>query len=170
MGTRSGDLDPSIVSYLSEREKVEATEVERWLNERSGLLGVSGRTNDMRELAAAAQAHDERAALAIELFCYRARKYIGAYLAVLGGAEAIVFGGGIGENSPEIRTRICNGMEWCGILLDDERNNAAVHLPPGSAARISQDGAPLGVYVVGDDEESWIARETMRCLRPKAIA
>ncbi len=154
-----------VVSYLAEKEKVDASEVERWLNERSGLLGVSGLTNDMRELEAAAQAHDERAALAIELFCYRARKYVGAYLAVLGGADAIVFGGGIGENSPGIRARICTGMEWCGIHLDDERNKAAVHLPPGSAARISQDEMALGVYVVADDEETWIAREPVRCLR-----
>ena len=167
MGTRSGDLDPSIVSYLAQREKVDASEVERWLNEQSGLLGVSGQTNDMRELEAAAQAHDERAALAIELFCYRARKYVGAYLAVLGGADAIVFGGGIGENSPEIRGRICAGMEWCGLVLDVERNKATVHLPPGSAARISQDGAALAAYVVADDEESWIARETVRCLHRK---
>jgi acetate kinase len=167
MGTRSGDLDPSIVSYLAQREKVDASEVERWLNEESGLLGVSGRTNDMRELEAAAQAHDEQAALAIELFCYRARKYIGAYLAVLGGADAVVFGGGIGENSPPIRARICAGMQWCGLLLDTDRNKAAVHLPPGSAAKISQEKAGVAAYVVADDEESWIARETVRCLRLK---
>lgn len=166
MGTRSGDLDPSIVSYLAHREHVDASEIERWLNERSGLLGVSGRSNDMRELLhAATHGQDERAALAIELFCYRARKYVGAYLAVLGGADAIVFGGGIGENSPEIRARICTGMEWCGVFLDAARNMAAVGLPPGSAARISQDGAEMGVYVVADDEETWIARETARCLR-----
>lgn len=166
MGTRSGDLDPSIVSYLAHREHVDASEIERWLNERSGLLGVSGRSNDMRELLhAATHAQDERAALAIELFCYRARKYVGAYLAVLAGADAIVFGGGIGENSPEIRARICAGMEWCGVFLDADRNRAAVGLPPGSAARISQDGAEIGVYVVADDEETWIARETVRCLR-----
>jgi acetate kinase len=166
MGTRSGDLDPSIVSYLAHRENVDVAEIERWLNERSGLLGVSGRTNDMRELLhAATQAQDERAALAIELFCYRARKYVGAYLAVLGGADGIVFGGGIGENSPEIRARICAGMEWCGLFLDADRNMAAVGLPPGSAARISQEGAEMGVYVVADDEETWIARETVRCLR-----
>lgn len=164
MGTRSGDLDPSIVSYLCDREKVEASEVERWLNERSGLLGVSGRTNDMRELLHMA-AQDERAGLAIELFCYRVRKYIGAYLAVLGGAEAVVFGGGIGEHSPEIRSRICAGMEWCGLLLDADRNSAAVDLPPGNAVRISQDGSRLAVYVVADDEETEIARETVRCLR-----
>ena len=93
MGTRSGDIDASLVRYLSEREKVEPAEVERWLNERSGLLGVSGRTNDMKELLRAAeQDHDERAALAVDLFCYRARKYVGAYMAVLGGVDAIVFG------------------------------------------------------------------------------
>lgn len=164
MGTRSGDLDPSIVGYLVREEKVDASEVERWLNEESGLLGVSGRSNDMRELLQAV-AHDERARLAIELFCYRARKYIGAYLAVLEGADAIVFGGGIGENSPEIRSRICTGMQWCGILLDAERNTAAVHLSPGSVARISQDEATLAAYVVADDEETWIARETVRCVR-----
>ncbi len=170
MGTRSGDLDPSIVSHLAHREHVTADDVERWLNERSGLLGVSGRTNDMRELEAAAQAHDERAALAIELFCYRARKYIGAYLAVLGGADAIVFGGGIGGNSPVIRALICTGMEWCGLVLDAERNKAAVRLPPGSAARISQDGTALAAYVVADDEETWIARETVRCLRSSPLS
>lgn len=164
MGTRSGDLDPSIVSHLCDREKVEVPEVERWLNERSGLLGVSGRTNDMRELLHMA-AQDERAGLAIELFCYRVRKYIGAYLAVLGGAEAIVFGGGIGEHSPEIRARICAGMEWCGLLLDADRNSATVDLPPGNAARISQGRSPVAVYVVADDEETEIARETVRCLQ-----
>jgi acetate kinase len=164
MGTRSGDLDPSIVSYLAHRENVDASEVERWLNEQSGLLGVSGRSNDMRELLHAA-AQDERAALAIELFCHRVRKYIGAYLAVLGGAEALVFGGGIGGGSPEIRARICTGMEWCGLLLDTDRNMAAVGLPPGSAARISHDAAALTVHVVAYDEETRIARETVRCLR-----
>ncbi len=163
MGTRSGDLDPPIVSYLSQREKVDASEVERWLKERFGLLGVSGQTNDMRAHLQAA-AGDERAALAIELFCYRARKYVGAYLAVLGGVDAIVFGGGIGEGSPEIRARICTGMEWCGLFLDAQRNKAAVGLPPGSAARISRETVGLAVYFVAD-EETWIARETVRCLQ-----
>ena len=166
MGTRSGDVDPSVVSFLSQWEKVDASEVERWLNEESGLLGVSGRTNDMRELLhAATQEHDECAQLAIELFCYRAQKYIGAYLAVLSGADAIVFGGGIGEASPDIRARICDGMEWCGLRLDRDRNHAAVGLLPGTASRISQDRASLNAYVVAADEETWIARETVRCLK-----
>ncbi|HSE57226.1 MAG TPA: acetate/propionate family kinase, partial [Nitrospiraceae bacterium] len=166
MGTRSGDVDASIVSYLSEREKVEPTEVERWLNERSGLLGLSGRSRDMRELLRAAeQEQDERATLAIDLFCYRVRKYLGAYLAVLGGADGIVFGGGIGENAPEIRDRICRSMDWCGLSLDPDRNRAAVGLAPGQAKLISIDGSRPAAYVVAADEETWIARETVRCVR-----
>ena len=166
MGTRSGDIDPSVVSFLTQREKVDTPTVERWLNEESGLLGLSGRTNDMRTLIQlATQEHDERAQLAIEVFCYRARKYIGAYLAILGGADAVVFGGGIGEASPEIRARICEGMEWCGVRLDAERNHAAVDLLPGKASHISQDGAQIAVYVVAADEETWIALETVRCLK-----
>ena len=166
MGTRSGDVDPSIVSYLSEREKVEPAEVERWLNQRSGLLGVSGRSNDMRELLRAAQQEQDRSAeFAIDLFCYRVRKYVGSYLAVLGGAEAVVFGGGIGENAPEVRRRICRGMEWCGMSLHPDRNEAAVGLTSGSAAKISTDDSRLAVFVVAADEETWIAKETARCVR-----
>ncbi len=165
MGTRSGDLDPSIVGFLSRKTRMDVAEVERCLNEESGLLGVSGRSNDMRILLRAAlRDKDEQAALAVELFCYRARKYLGAYLAVLKGAHAIVFGGGIGENAPEVRTRILSGMEWCDLRLDEARNKAAVGLAPGSAARISADGADLAVYVVATDEESYIARETVRCV------
>jgi len=160
MGTRSGDVDASLVGFLAEREKVEPREVERWLNERSG------RSNDMRELLrAAGQEGDRRAELAIDLFCYRVRKYLGGYLAVLGGAQAIVFGGGIGENAPEVRRRICSNMDWCGIRLDADRNRAAVGLKPGSAAKISTDDSALAVYVVAADEETWIAQETARCLR-----
>ena len=166
MGTRSGDVDPSIVSYLSEREKVEPAEVERWLNQRSGLLGVSGRSNDMRELLRAAQQEQDRSAeFAIDLFCYRVRKYVGSYLAVLGGAEAVVFGGGIGENAPEVRRRICRNMEWCGMSLHPDRNEAAVGLNSGSAAKISTDDSRLAVFVVAADEETWIAKETARCVR-----
>ena len=166
MGTRSGDIDPSIVSYLSEREKVEPAEVERWLNQRSGLLGLSGRSNDMRELLRAIeQEGDQRAEFAVDLFCYRVRKYLGAYLAVLGGADAIVFGGGIGENAPEVRKRICRNMEWCGMSLHPDRNRTAVGLSAGSAGKISTDDSRVAVYVVAADEETWIAKETARCVR-----
>lgn len=165
MGTRAGDLDPAIVSYLARHEQVGVDQVEQWLNERSGLLGVSGLSQDMRTLLAAVEGrNDPHAALAVELFCYRARKYLGAYFAVLGGADAIVFGGGIGERAPEIRARICAGMDWCGVQLNSERNAAAVDLSAGDGARISRDDAPVGVYVVAADEERWIARETVRCL------
>lgn len=166
MGTRSGDVDASIISYLCEREKAEPAEVERWLNERSGLLGLSGRSSDMRELLRAAeQEQDQRVMFAIDLFCYRVRKYLGAYLAVLGGADAIVFGGGIGENAPEIRNRICRNMGWCGLRLDPDRNRASVGLAPGQAARISVEESRPSAYVVAADEETWIARETVRCVR-----
>lgn len=166
MGTRSGDLDPALVPYLARREGVDADTVEGWLNERSGLLGVSGLSHDMRALLAAAEREpDGRAALAIELFCYRARKYVGAYLAALGGADAVLFGGGIGEQAPDIRARICAGMEWGGLRLDPARNAEAVGLAPGQGARIGPEDAGLPAYVIAVDEERWIARETVRCLR-----
>ena len=119
MGTRSGDLDPAIVNVIARKEGMSSSEVDTLLNTQSGLLGISGLTNDMRELQAELKEHeDRRVRLAIEVFCYRARKYIGAYLACMGGADAIVFTGGIGENSPEIRALICEGMEWAGLKLD----------------------------------------------------
>lgn len=161
MGTRSGDLDPTIVNYLAQKEQVSCAEVEQWMNHESGLLGVSGKSSDMRLLL---RDHDERATLAIDLFCYRARKYIGGYLAVLGGANAIVFGGGIGESSPEIRNRICRNMEWCGLKLAPVLNQEAINLTPGAATCISPDHAKLPAYVVAADEEMSIARQTVVCL------
>jgi acetate kinase len=159
MGTRSGDLDPALVSYLARKESVAAAEVEGWLNQRSGLLGVSGLSSDMRELIAAYEANS-RARLAVEVFCHRARKYLGAYLAVLGGAEAVIFSGGIGENAPLVRERICRDMEWCGMMLDPSLN-AAVHGQDGS---ISRADSPIKVFVIHTDEETIIARETARAL------
>jgi acetate kinase len=168
MGTRSGDLDPAVVGHLVRKEGLSVDEVECLLNERSGLLGVSGLSHDMRELLTAAEGNpDSRAALALDMFCYRIRKYIGAYLAVLGGADALVFGGGIGERSAVIRARICEGMDWCGIRLDTARNLAAVGIAPGTAMKISEEGAPLACYVAGVDEEVEIARATFECVRKK---
>jgi acetate kinase len=157
MGTRSGDLDPALVSYLAHKEGVSADEIESWLNKRSGLLGLSGLSNDMRELTAAYDA-EPRARLAIDVFCHRARKYLGAYLAVLGGADALVFSGGIGENSSLVREKICAGMEWCGLQLDVRLNGTA----PNGDWRISAEDAKIKVYVVHTDEEGIIARETAR--------
>jgi acetate kinase len=159
MGTRSGDIDPAVIGYLARAESVPEAEVEKWLNERSGLLGVSGRSADMRDLLAR-ESTDARAALAIELFCYRARKYVGAYLAALGGAPAVVFTGGIGEHNPELRRRICEDMAWCGLTLDDRRNRATV----GTEADIGADGAAMRALVIPTDEERVIARDVVGCL------
>ncbi len=155
MGTRSGDLDPALVSYLARKEGVEAAEVEEWLNKQSGLLGISGLSNDMRELLAARDGQ-RRARLAVEVFCHRARKYLGAYLAVLGGAEAVIFSGGIGENAPLVREDICRNMEWCGIHLDAGANAALL----GQDGCISSATAALKVWVIHADEEAIIARQT----------
>ena len=159
MGTRSGDLDPAIVEYLVRREAVPVETVGEWLNARSGLLGLSGLSSDMRALLAREGDHPG-ARLAIAVFCYRARKYIGAYLAALGGARAVVFTGGIGEHSPEIRARICAGMDWCGLRLDPARNAAAVD----AEGCISPPDAGLKAYVIAADEEPIIARETASCV------
>jgi acetate kinase len=160
MGTRSGSVDPALVGFLARREGVDVSEVEGWLNWRSGLLGVSGTSRDVRELLEAEERGDERAALALEMFCDRVRKHVGAYLAVLGGADAIIFGGGIGENAPRIRERVCAGMEWCGLVLDPERNESVV----GLEARISAQGSKVHAYVIPVDEETRIAEDTARCL------
>jgi len=161
MGTRSGDVDPSLAGFVARGEGVDVEEVEGWLNTRSGLLGVSGRSQDMRELLEAERQGDAGAALAVEMFCYRVRKYIGAYMAALGGADAVVFGGGIGENAPSVRARICAGMGWCGLTLDQDRNTAAI----GFEARIGADDARVRTYVIPVDEAVIIARDTLRCLR-----
>ena len=162
MGTRSGDLDPAIVSVIARKEGMSPSEVDSLLNTQSGLLGVSGLTNDMRELQAELKEHDDRRVrLAIEIFCYRARKYIGAYLAAMGGADAIVFTGGIGENSPDVRTRICKDMEWAGLHIDPQKNQDTV----GREAMISTEASKLLAYAIPTDEELLIARDTVRVVK-----
>jgi acetate kinase len=160
MGTRSGDIDAAVLDYLAGKEGLSLPEAEALLNKQSGLLGISGLTNDMRELLAEEQEHeDRRARLAIDIFAYRVRKYVGAYLAAIGGADAVVFAGGIGENSAPVRARICAGLEWMGLALDAGRNAEAVG---GREGRISADGARLEAWVIPTDEELLIARDTFR--------
>ena len=160
MGTRSGDIDASIVDLIDTKEGLSAREVESLLNKQSGLLGISGLTDDMRELLAEAHEHDDRRArLAIEIFCYRARKYIGSYLAAMNGAEAIVFTGGIGENSAEIRERICADLTWFGIELDPELNSKH---GANTNGQISADGSRVSVFAIPTNEELLIARDTVR--------
>lgn len=165
MGTRSGDLDPALVGYLARKEGLSVEAVEHVLNHESGLLGVSGLSRDMRDVLAAAEGGRHRdAERAVALFCYRAKKYLGAYLAVLGGADAVVFSGGIGERAPAVRARICEGMEWCGLRIDQRRNAAVSHVADGEAVAITEPQGALPAYVMHVDEETWIAWETVQCL------
>jgi acetate kinase len=159
MGTRSGDLDPAILDFISIKEGLTSREVESLLNKQSGLLGVSGLTSNMRELLEEDAEHgDRRARLAVELFCYRAKKYLGAYLAAIGGVDAIVFAGGIGENAPAIRARICEGLDWFGISIDASKNTSLV----GREGRIDAAGSRVELWVIPTDEELLIARDTWR--------
>lgn len=160
MGTRSGDLDPAILDFIGAKEGLTSREVELMLNKQSGLLGVSGLTSDMRELLAEEAANgDRRARLAIDLFCHRARKYIGAYLATMNGAEALLFSGGIGENSPDVRARIVADMSWLGIVADEAKNAS---LTAGREGRFDAEGSRVQLWVVPTDEELLIARDTWR--------
>jgi acetate kinase len=161
MGTRSGDLDPAILTLVATKEGMSPHEVETMLMTQSGLLGISGLTNDMRVLEEELKDHDDRRVrLALEIFSYRARKYIGAMMASMGGADAIIFTGGIGENSPEMRARICQGLEWAGVQLDADRNSQT----RAKAADIGLEGSKLPVWVIPTDEELLIARDTVRCV------
>ncbi len=160
MGTRSGDVDPALLDMIAQKEGLTLDQVENLLNKQSGLLGISGLTNDMRELIAEAEElGDRRARLAIEVFCYRVRKYIGSYVAALDGADALVFAGGIGENAAPVRRRICEGLAWLGVQIDEAANARMVG---GAEGRISPDGARLPVWVIPTDEELLIARDAYR--------
>jgi acetate kinase len=162
MGTRSGDLDPSILEFLHHKEGMSFEELDGMLNKRSGLLGISGLTNDMRDLLTEEREHqDRRARLAIDIFCLRVKKYLGAYLARMNGAEAIVFTGGIGENSPEIRRRICADLDFLGITPDPARNEA---LTEGKEGEFGAEGSRVRLFVIPTNEELLIARDTVRCV------
>jgi acetate kinase len=164
MSTRSGDIDAGLVTFLERTAGFTAERLERLLNMESGLLGLSGLSGDMRTLLAS---KSPDAGFAIELYCYRIRKYIGAYIAVLGGIDVIVFGGGVGEHSPEVRERILAGMEWCGVTLDHDRNDAARGTEE-TDARISSSPGPVDVWVVAVDEGAVLAREAAGVLRGRA--
>ena len=163
MGTRSGNIDPSMIEFLAHKEGMSLNEIDALLNKQSGLLGISGLTNDMRELLDEEREHkDRRASLAIEIFCNRVKKYIGSYLATLGGTDSIVFTGGIGENSPDIRQRIMKGLEWFGIRINDSLNQEMVK---GKEGQISESDSRVKVLVIPTNEELLIARDTIRCIK-----
>jgi acetate kinase len=161
MGSRSGDLDPAVLLYLMSKEELGGAELNALLNKHSGLVGLSGRSNDMRKLLEAEAGGDERARLAVDVFCHRLRKYVAAYVGVLGGADALVFTGGIGENAPPVRARSLEGLGAVGVRLDPERNRAA----RGSEVEISPAGASPAVWVIPTNEELMIARDTFRIVR-----
>ena len=156
MGTRSGDIDPAVIFHLAGRG-LSCDEILEGLNKKSGLLGVSGRSNDMRDLLAAADAGDERAGLAVEMFVYRIVKYIGAYHAILPGLDAVVLTGGIGENSVPVREMICRRLVRLGAAFDPDRNRRTTG---GLAGPLTADGSALPVWVVPTNEELMIARDT----------
>jgi len=162
MGTRSGDVDPGLLLYLLRTQNMTPPQLDHLLNHDSGLKGMAGR-NDVRDLEQAAGEGDKRADMALEIFAYRVRKYLGAYAAALGGLDAIAFTGGIGEHAGKMRARICAGLDFLGLRLDDARNQAAT----GDAeAQISPDDGPTPVWVIPTDEERQIAREVAALLQP----
>lgn len=163
MGTRSGDIDPSIFYFLMKWEGLSADEVYTLLNKRSGLLGLSGISNDVRVLTERMEAGDEAAARALRVYAHRVKKYIGAYMAVLGGADAIVFTAGVGENSAIMRRMILEGLEGLGIVLDEEKNRD----PAAHGYVVSSDSSQVKVLVIPTNEELVIARETLRLLESK---
>ncbi|MDD2799009.1 MAG: acetate kinase [Bacteroidales bacterium] len=160
MGTRSGDVDAGVITFLIEKEMVGAGGISNMLNKQGGLLGVSGVSSDMRELVAEIEKGNERAALALEMYNYRLKKYIGAYAAALGGVDTIVFTGGVGENQTQLRAEVCKGLEFMGIEIDEEINKNT----RGDEAIISKNTSKVTVMIVPTDEEFMIAKDTITIL------
>jgi acetate kinase len=162
MGTRCGDVDAGVLAFLERNEGLTATQSETMLNKQSGLLGLSGVSSDMREVLQAADEGHPRALLALKTYCYRVRKYIGAYVAAMGGLDAVVFTGGIGQGSAEVRALALQGLDCMGITVDDQRNRDARGFD--EVCRISADDSKVAVLVVPTDEERMLAREALRTL------
>jgi len=164
MGTRCGDLDPAAVTYLASKQGISPERIVEWLNRECGLKGVSGVSAEMRQLLAEPRAPASQ--FAIDLYCYRATKYLGAYLAVLRGCDGIVFGGGVGEHAPEVRARILAPLAWAGIELEPQANDNAL----GIEARISRSGSMAEVWVIPNDEDGLLAQAALACGVPQAPA
>jgi acetate kinase len=162
MGTRCGDVDAGVLAFLERTEGFTATQSEQLVNKKSGLLGLSGISSDMREVLKAADAGESRALVALKAYCYRVRKYIGAYIAAMGGLDVVVFTGGVGQGSEMVRALALQGLSGMGIHLDDKRNREARGFD--EVCRISTDDSPVAVLVVPTDEERMMARETLRAV------
>jgi acetate kinase len=159
MGTRCGDLDPAVIPFLIEKKKLTIDEVNDYLNRKCGVLGISGISSDFRDVEAAAKLGNERAALALEMFCYRVKKYIGSYTAVLNGVEMLIFTGGLGENSPETRLKICSNLDYLGYKIDVDKNLAI-----GQEAIISAAESRVQILIVPTNEELLIARDAIKII------
>jgi acetate kinase len=157
MGTRCGDIDPAIVTYVMNKKGWGTAEMDAYLNKDSGMQGLSGVSSDFRDLWAAEQAGNKRAEAALEVFCYKVKRYIGAYAAVMNGVDAIVFTAGVGENDRAVREWILKDMEYLGVELDIEKNNTC---PRGEEVDISKPNSRVRVFVIPTDEEMMIARDT----------
>jgi len=156
MGTRSGDMDPSVILYIMAKEELGSSEANALLNKHSGLMGISGVSSDMRDVMEEAQEGNKQAAAAFNIFCYRIKKYIGAYSAALNGLDAIIFTGGIGENSPEVREKSLSGLSYLGLQIDESLNTS-----PEKEKSITTPGSSVSVYVIPTNEELMIALDTM---------
>ena len=160
MGTRSGDLDPAILPFIMNKEKLSADDMSNILNKKSGVLGISGVSSDFRDIETAAKEGNKRAQLALDVFCNRVRKYIASYAAQLGGVDALVFTAGIGENSIELREKICHGLEFLGVELDSEKNKVRGKLTDASKA-----SSKVKVLIIPTNEELMIAKDTMALVK-----
>jgi acetate kinase len=162
MGTRCGTIDPATVTFIMKKENLTPDQMDTLMNKKSGVLGVSGVSSDFRDLSAAAKEGNERAKLAIDIFCYRVKTYIGSYAAAMNGVDAIVFTGGIGENDLAVRKQCVSGLDFLGISIDDEKN--AVR---GKEIAISTPESKVKVLVIPTNEELAIARETLKLISNK---
>jgi acetate kinase len=161
MGTRCGDIDPAILPFLMRKTEMSTDEIDAYLNKKSGVLGISGISSDFRDLEEAADKGDERAKLAIDVFAYTVRKYIGSYVAAMNGVDAIVFTAGLGENSSRMRDQICNGLEFLGTRIDSAKNSLR-----GKEQEISVEGSKVKIFVIPTNEELVIARDTKTICAP----
>ncbi len=159
MGTRSGDIDYAAAEYIAKKEGMNVSEMLTYLNKKSGMLGVSGVSSDFRDLGKAAQEGNYRAKLALEMFCYACKKYIGSYTAALNGVDAIVFTAGVGENDEYVRAHTLKNMDFFGIKLDLQKNDTC---PRGTISEIQADDSKVKIIVIPTNEELAIARETKR--------
>ena len=156
MGTRTGTLDPSALTYIAEKENLSPADVNRICNKESGMLGISGISNDNRDITAAAAAGNERAQLAVDMQRYEILKFVGSYIAAMNGVDAIAFTGGIGENDPDLRKYVCDNLSFMGVKIDNEKNSVR-----GKEIKISTDDSKVNVYVIPTNEELAIARDTL---------